>query len=146
MCCSGWSDFIKSMFYINMEMPILQKANFNTQQSTGRRGNNLFPFFHGKALPLILEIAQEFFFFPTTPLCRVPAGFHQKLVILSGPGTLQYYYYHYYYYYYYYYYYGQYSGPTCFWNKGTRPNIGREPDHGKQTRLIFRLIGIGTDL
>ena len=23
--------------------------------------------------------------------------------------------------------------------KGTRPNIGREPDHGKRTRLIFRL-------
>ena len=29
--------------------------------------------------------------------------------------------------------------------KGARPNIGREPDHGKRTRLIFRLIGIGTD-
>ena len=30
--------------------------------------------------------------------------------------------------------------------KGMRPNIGREPDHGKRTPLIFRLIGIGTDL
>ena len=44
--------------------------------------------------------------------------------------------------------------PNCVWLqiifctcvKGTRPNIGREPDHGKRTRLIFRLVGIGTDL
>ena len=28
--------------------------------------------------------------------------------------------------------------------QGARPNIGREPDHGKWTRLIFRLIGMGT--
>ena len=34
----------------------------------------------------------------------------------------------------------------CHFLKGTRPNIGREPDHGKRTPLIFRLIGIGTDL
>ena len=34
----------------------------------------------------------------------------------------------------------------CFRSKGTRPNIGRQPDHGKRTRLIFRLIGIGTYL
>ena len=54
----------------------------------------------------------------------VPAGFHQKLVILSGPGMLQYNNNNNnnnnYYYYYYYYYYddddddGQYNGPTCF--------------------------------
>ena len=35
---------------------------------------------------------------------------------------------------------------VCLDPKGTRPNIGREPDHGKRTRLIFRLIGIGTGL
>ena len=50
------------MFYIHteMEMPILHKANFNTQQSTGPEVKICSRVSLVKALPLILEIAQEF--------------------------------------------------------------------------------------
>ena len=36
------SDFIKSTYYVNTEIPIFHKVHFNTQQSTGRRSENLF--------------------------------------------------------------------------------------------------------
>ena len=32
------------------------------------------------------------------------------------------------------------------WIKGVHPNISREPDNGKRTRLIFRLFRISTGL
>ena len=122
MWCSEWSDFIKSMFtwkYRSFRKRILIR---NSLQVTEVIICSLV--FHGKALPLILEIAQEFFF-STTLLCRVPAGFHQKLVILSGPCMLQYNNNNNYYYYYYYDDHddGRYNGPTCFWNNLKSPKI-----------------------
>ena len=41
-------------------MPILHQDNFNTQQTTGPEVKTCSRVSHGKALPLILEIVQEF--------------------------------------------------------------------------------------